>query len=64
MSRQLWPVLPAIARRVAKTAPYVGCTCPEPDVRWDREAECAVVVHASPCPLTPLSAEYVERGEA
>lgn len=59
--------MPGIARRVARTLRRMGCTCPEPDVRWDagdgtRGDGMPVALHYGTCPLTPRRRDEDEDG--
>ena len=51
----LTPVMPAVARHVTRTARSIGCTCPNPDVRWNRVEAIPVIVHADTCRLRALN---------
>ena len=42
-----------VVRYVTRIARGIGCTCPRPDVRWNRTEGIPVIVHRPPCPHAP-----------
>jgi hypothetical protein len=47
---RLYPVISDVRRRVIANARAIGCTCPQPDIKWNPVEGVPVIRHDPCCP--------------